>query len=670
VRERAIRLFLPWVVLAALVAASIVARALAGLRIEGLWIAPDEMIYGSVGRNLWKHGSISLFGEEPAIFGIVYPALIGGPLALAGLERGYELLKVIQPVVMSATAVPVYLWARRMASPRWSLVAAALTLAVPGLAYSGLLMSEVAFYPAVLLAAWAIAGALERPTLGAQAMLVTAILLAAATRLQALALPLVLVAGIGVHAFLVRDARRPLRLWPSLAALAVIGAAWTAWRALESGSARGALGAYAVTGEASYGIAAVARFAAYHVADVLLLTAFFPLCAVALLLVGLRRQDRSPALAAYLATAVSLVTVLVIQVGAFASVYVGGLAERTLLPLAPVLFVGFAAWLARDGPRPRIRTAVLVLAALGFLLYLPLRDIVVQPAIPNAFTVVPLLWLRERATDQTLELVVWGAAAFSLALLALLPRRLLAVLPVLAAGALVFASFAVTRELQQNVAFDQQNLLGGKRGWVDSATDEPVAYVLISEKEHNLVWQELFWNERIRRVYELAGSDLPGRPPLAREVTVRPDGLLLLPDGSPIPERLVVAPLALAFRGGLVDSFPIHEYEHTGLGLWLLDPPHRLSSIREGVRWDGDMYGSAALFAHDCSGGRLELTLLPKLATRVDLHANGRLVRTLQLHGEPFVQVSVPAPPDAEMCRFDVVPNSLLGSTRFEFVRD
>ena len=56
---------------------------------------------------------------------------------------------------MSLTAVPVFLWGRRLMSETWALAAAALTLTIPGFAYSGLLMSETVFCPLVTLAAWA-----------------------------------------------------------------------------------------------------------------------------------------------------------------------------------------------------------------------------------------------------------------------------------------------------------------------------------------------------------------------------------------------------------------------------------------------------------------------------------------------------------------------------------
>ena len=144
----------------------------------------------------------------------------------------------------------------------------------------------------------------------------------------------------------------------------------------------------------------------------LVLVALIPACAVALLVVeALAGRERSPALAAYSATVLALTAWLVVQAGAFTSVYVRGFSDRYLLPLAPVLFVGFAAWLARGAPRPRLATAAVVLGAFALLAVLPLRDLIVQSAAWQSLGVVPLLWLRERWGEGTLELVFWLGAA-------------------------------------------------------------------------------------------------------------------------------------------------------------------------------------------------------------------------------------------------------------------
>src|SRR5688572_1445094 len=231
------------VLLALLVGFSAVVRFYAATRIDGLWIAPDEMIYASLGLSLWEDGAMRIFGGPTGFYSLVYPALAGLPLVLFGLEDGYVVLKAVQALVMSLTAVPVYLWTRRLAGDGWGLVAALLTVAGPGLLYAGLIMTEVAFYPALVLAAWATAAALEQPTVGRQALLVGAIVLAAATRLQGLVLVPVVACAIGLAALLERDPRLPLRFWPALAGIAVPALVWFAWRAAASGW-NGVLGSY------------------------------------------------------------------------------------------------------------------------------------------------------------------------------------------------------------------------------------------------------------------------------------------------------------------------------------------------------------------------------------------------------------------------------------------
>ena len=72
---------------------------------------------------------------------------------------------------MSATAIPVFFWARPLAGSRAALLAAALTVLMPGLAYSGLLMSEALYLPVAVVACWALARCLCKPTVARQAAL-------------------------------------------------------------------------------------------------------------------------------------------------------------------------------------------------------------------------------------------------------------------------------------------------------------------------------------------------------------------------------------------------------------------------------------------------------------------------------------------------------------------
>src|ERR671928_1602207 len=184
------------------------------------------MVYGELGRSLYSTGRLDILGHTAPFFSFVYPALVGPFLNFGNLELGYTLLKAAQALVMSLTAVAVFLWARSFVRPRFALVAALLTLAVPGLAFAGFVMTEVAFYPVICLVAWAMARALERPTAARQALAVGGIGVAAATRLQAIALVPVLLLAILLKAALDRTWLAGLRRFAPLAgSLLVLAAA-------------------------------------------------------------------------------------------------------------------------------------------------------------------------------------------------------------------------------------------------------------------------------------------------------------------------------------------------------------------------------------------------------------------------------------------------------------
>jgi hypothetical protein len=185
----------------------------------------------------------------------------------------------------------------------------------------------------------------------------------------------------------------------------------------------------------------------------------------------------------------------------------------------------------------------------------------------------------------------------------------------------------------------------------------------------NGVWQTLFWNRRVRHVYVPEGVPrLPGLPLTVIRIT--PEGRFLRPDGSWVPERLIVTSNRQRLRGEAVTGIEQQFLEHSGLTLWRMDAPARIDSLLTGVRSEGDMHGPAVMRVWDCQEGRLELTLLPKLSREVELRVNGLTVRELSLMGEPYVNTTLFPPPGEPVCQFEIVPDNLLGSTRIEFVRD
>lgn len=629
----------PWAILAALLAASTGLRAWAALDVRGPWIAADEVIYSELGRSLYAHGSFSILGQPARFYSLVVPALVGGPLSLHDLALGYDLLRVLQALVVSLTAVPAYLWARSLGAGRFALAAAALTLALPGLAYSGLVMSEVEFLPVLTLAAWALSAALARPTPLRQALLLGAIALAAATRLQALVLVPVLLTALVVKAALDRDLRGALRLWPAVGGIAALAGAYAAWRLSAGGPAGELLGAYRAAGEVGYTVSDAARFSLYHLGDVLLLTAVAPACAVAVLAAGaLRGRERSPEVRAYLATGLALVAWLVVEVGTFASRHVGRLAERDLLGLAPVLFVGFAVWLARGAPRPRVAAPVAAAAAVGLVAALPMGRLVSQASIPDAFTTIPLWRLQVHSPGVDLRLVTALAAAAAAAAFALLPRRLVTALCLAALAAISISTSRVVAAQSQLVRLAT---VGAEARWIDRAAEGPVAFVYSGETNWNAVWFNVFWNRRIDRVYSFVGIlvphlDAPAQPTIGP----LPDGRLVLADKAPIAGRDFVAGPSLELVGTPVARAVVPQ-----LTLWRAPAPPRLRAWIQGARVDEHGRTHAYVQVYACRGARLALTLLAPRATRVELKRNDAVVRTVRLRAGETWRGSLVAPP-------------------------
>src|SRR5206468_4317174 len=84
--------------------------------------------------------------------------------AVGAVPDAYAAAKTINAAVMSLAAVPAYFLAHRLLRPALALVAAALTVTVPSMLYTGTLMTENVFYPLFLTVALVLVLMLERPT--------------------------------------------------------------------------------------------------------------------------------------------------------------------------------------------------------------------------------------------------------------------------------------------------------------------------------------------------------------------------------------------------------------------------------------------------------------------------------------------------------------------------
>ena len=95
----------------------------------------------------------SRFADSRPYARTLYPVLISPAWLADSVESAFTAAKAINTVLMTLACVPLYLWARRLLSEGWALVAAALLLLLPAFAYTATIMTESAFLPLFLLRA-------------------------------------------------------------------------------------------------------------------------------------------------------------------------------------------------------------------------------------------------------------------------------------------------------------------------------------------------------------------------------------------------------------------------------------------------------------------------------------------------------------------------------------
>ncbi|MGH3002240.1 MAG: glycosyltransferase family 39 protein [Gaiellaceae bacterium] len=639
--------------LAAIVGLSTLLHWLAGRRLHGLWIVPDEAIYAARAVTVWHHGPLPLLHGQGAGYGLLYPVVAGVPLSLGSTATGYAALKVLQALVVSLAALPVYAYGRRLMPARYALVGAALTVASPLLLYSGLVMTEVLFYPLAALALLAIARAVATAALRDQALALLLVAAAVLARTQAVVFVVVFLAAILLDAAFARSPGKLRAFWPTSALCAAA--------AVAAAALPGAVGAYSGTLRGGYPLAAGLRLSFDHLSLLALSTGVVPAAALVLLTArAVRARERDPAVRAFVAVTVCAVVVLVLQVGFFAARYAPHLLGRDLAALPPLLFLALALWLSRRNARNLVAETVGAFGVLCVLLLAPWNSLAAPQAFADTFGVIILSRLHPRAPVDVVVVV----SVVLLAAFVLVPRRAVLALPLLVLAVLIPASVVASNQLAGAVNARQVDELGSTPNWIDRAARGKVVYLYGGEQFWSIVWQERFWNRSIDRTVSIRPAQVPGPMPQTA-VTVPRDGHL------PITERYVVAPDRFTLIGDPVAHLSQNGLDVSGLTLWRLDGAPRISTIAGGVQPNGDISSPATISVYDCTGGRLELTVLPKATDVLRIRLNGRLVLTQNIAGlsSANVTVDVPSSRRPRLCLFTIVPHPLLGTTRIQFVR-
>lgn len=677
--REALRRVPTWAWLVGIVAVSFALRAVLARGMAAPFIMVDELVYAELARSIADGGGFAIRGVPASGYGIVYPLLIAPAYALFdSLPEAYSAAKTTNALVMSLAALPAYWIGRFVVGRGLALLGAVLAVAVPSLAYTGTVMTENVFYPVFLLAVGTLLWALERPTVGRQALLLAALGLAYATRSQAIALvaaaltapPLAALLGAGT-------VRRALRAFVPTYGVVVGGfLLLLVVQAARGGALTDLLGAYAVVGDGSYDVGEALRYLAYHAAMLALYVGVIPVAAT-IVLVG-RTRTLDQAVQRHLAVTIAVSFWVLLVVAVFASRFASRIQERNMFVVAPLLLIALLAWGARGAPRPQPLAALAAAASAALTLAIPFDRFVGVSAQSDTLMLLPWWSVQDRVGLQWVaELALLLAVALGLVFL-FVPARV-----AIAAPLVVLLYFAVAfypiwfgkhglERASAGALF--QGIRGVERGWIDAAlperSDDSVAVLWTGRTDRFTINQSEFFNRAVGDVFYL-DQPTPGGIGEVRVAVDPADGIVRRADGSPVATRWALLDGSVTPNGEVVARDDL-----LGTTLWRLDGPLASTTKVEGLYPNDTWSGSEVTYTkRNCTGGALAVSLSsdPSLfpdglqtvtASSVGV-VDGR--RTTKGAGVSFASdvaatlLRVPLVPDSGTCvvRFTVTPTAV-----------
>src|SRR6266487_55430 len=593
-RMRALIASLPtWAWVTGVVAVSTAIQIRAGRQILAPFVFGDELTYSELGRSFAETGHFALRSVPNSSYGIVYPLLIAPAYALSkNAVQAYAFVKAINAVVMSLAAVPTYFIARRVLRRDLALLACVLAVAIPSLVYTGMVMTESAFYPAFLVCVLTMMRALERPNATRQLAVLGCVGFAFLIRAQAIVLIPAYITAILLLGWLEPDEgsrRGGLRrrtavyrlTWLSL----LLGGAFVLTVQVARGrSPMDLLGAYKVVAGDMHPLG-IPRWFLYHLADLDLYLGIVPFAACLVVFPRALRGLHGEAyrIFAVVTTSVSLSMILLVSAFSSSSWGLGRLHERNLFYIAPLLLIGFLIWFELGSQRPRVVTLWAAVVAASLPPMLPYGELF-QGSLVEALGV--LAWATTLIRPGVVPLAM-GFFSLTLAgLFVVLPRRLTPILIFLVTLNLWIVANQATLHAQA-----ASHVLGSTRvhrNWIDAAVgaDADVAAVWFPSRvvcatqteragRSSALWQNEFFNQGVRRVYYVVQPAPDGLP--AQRLSVDSRTHLLVPmQGTQLSARFLAVDEGVRIRAPIIASDPqtrtiLYRLDRNA---YVIPPPH------------------------------------------------------------------------------------------------
>jgi len=515
--------------LVAIVAATFLYAVSQALALVGYFVMPQELGFvkqaAQFASGSGPSGSSDMWFTYP---GQLWSLVLAPVYGLFETPTAFDVAHALAAAAIASAAIPAYLLAGRVVDSAIArLLAAALTVAVPWLAFSGSVLAESLAYPLFVWALLACSVAIERPSPARDAIALGAVGVAFLTRPQLAALAVAFVIAAVLHELTFADGRRRSlrttleRLSRHAVAFGLVG---TGLVLLVAGvSSEPLLGDYAAAAQGGPFASGMLAHGRELLAYVSLGVAVLPLALAPAWIALELTRPRDAAAHAFAALALATLVTMVAVTTSFSVRFASSeLEDRYLFYIAPLLMIGAVALLfdRRAATLPlafggALAAAVLGTAALG----------VTQPSL-----VSPTFALNTVVQGRGLQIIdrfglhgvspadllAAGTVGFVVAL-ALARRRVADTrwIAIGVSGALLLASLLASRyaiNTMQATQVASGRAPAERPNWVDRATagDDRVGAV-VSRIGSDAVsttswWYVSFWNKRIDRVWQLPGS--------------------------------------------------------------------------------------------------------------------------------------------------------------------
>ena len=557
------------------VAASCVLRIALTWRIHGPWIFPDELGYQQVAANIAR-GHLALYGKTGLTYSPLYPLTLA-PLYGAGLSasHAYDGIKVVNSVLMSLALLPVYGIARFLLPRDSSFLVVGLAAIAPLMYFTSLGMSENLAYPLFLVSVWLLLRTLAAPSRLNDGLVLGAIVLTCAVRIQLVALvPAVLTALLLLGVERARADGRPVgpvlkelgRQHGVLAAGGFVLGLVAAVPTLIGSSSVSVAGRYSnVPSNSSPAVVHTAKLFVYHAAGLVFVTGVIPFVAAAAAGLVWLRHGGSARTASFGAAAIGLTFWLLAETAFAVNAFerlgdAPRIHERYLFYLLP-LFLTTLVVAVRDARvrSSRIAYAIAIGAACVGVLAIPFRTVINGTIVADSFSFE--IFAHNGTLQAVSHATVLGLAiVVVLGAILLVFRAKLAVVAAVLALVFIFASYG--EAVRVDAAADGQRLVvRSDRDWIDEAKPNgPVAMVVgPAVKKPVAEWQTDYHNLSIRSLYYTCHATLS--PDFGeREVSVGADGVFRS-SGGPLETGYAVVPAGSGVEGRVLGRDPTAHLE-------------------------------------------------------------------------------------------------------------